>query len=986
MSRTQTCVVVATLMLLVPITALAQLTIQGRVTDERGEPLIAANVLVKGTTLGAATDTDGRYTILVPSPAAETVVQARFVGYKTAEQTVRQTSGIVEVNFALETDVLMFDEIVVTGMSAAASRRQLGNAVSTVNIREIEQSGATAIDQALSGKLPGALVQQNSGNPAGGITVRLRGTGTVLGTADPLYIVDGVIVNNDSPILIDLGGGAQNRLVDINPHDIERIEVVKGAAAAALYGSRANNGVVQIFTKRGLPGRLKVTYSSKFTTSAVRKTLDVNMAPVDNQGNKNPDGSDVKRYDWQDFIFRTAVGTDQYLSISGGTGNTRYFASGSYLSNQGVVKGTLFQRFNGRARLNQVLSDWATVSVGASYAYSKSDDVPQGGLTSNYGALTGFIFGPNTFDPRPDPQTGEYPNLGILANPVEVIDRYDFGQRVNRTITDAQLTLTPLSGLSIDYTLGVDSYNQTATAFIPIGTSAPGLAQGFSRRAERQFLQINNDLNFRLQKSLSPSLQSTTLLGLTLQYENAETFSAQSTELSPVSEIVPSGAFQTIGEFRAETVIYGIFAQQTFGLNDRLFLTVTGRLDASSRFGKDERWQFYPKASASYLISDEAFWRDSGIGGLFPSFKLRAALGASGGLTAIGPFDRFTNYIPVSYNDKAGLRPSTQLGGVDIKPERQREIEVGADFSLLTDRLAFEFTYYDQHTTDLLLEREIALSTGFLNRLQNVGTLDNRGVELLVRALPVDNPGLRWTSTFTFSSNRNEVNGIEGGLLIIPQSFGLVAAINGEPLGVFRGTAFARNPDGSLLLTPDGLPQREREGRDANGQPTGDLVRKIIGDPNPDFTASLINEFDIGRRLSVRTQFDAVVGNDVFNFTRRLAALGVFGTLKDYEKELNGELPAGYNAAVFNIFENWIEDGSFVKLRELSISYTLFPRQYGINSLRLSLIARNLFSIDGYSGYDPEINVAGQRTAVRGFDFVEVPIPRTFTFGVSFDF
>lgn len=973
MFKTQRLLGAVAILLWLPAFAFGQLTIQGKVTDERDEPLVAANVLVVGTNRGAATDDQGEFRIFLPAPKGPTVIEVSYLGYKTVRRTVTETSGIVDLNFRLAVDVLQLNEIVVTGTSVPSAKRQLGNAISTVSARELEFTGSSAIDRALSGKIAGALIQQNSGNPAGGVTVRLRGTSTVLGSADPLYIIDGVIVNNDSPVLIRLGGYAQNRLVDLDPNDIERIEVVKGAAAAALYGSRANNGVVQIFTKRGRVGRPRITFSQRLTTYSVRKTLDVNMAPVDNKGDKNPDGSDVKRYDWQDYIFHTGVGVEQYLSLSGGSGGTRYFASGSHLGNQGVVRQTFFRRFTGRANVDQVLSRWATLSVGASYTNNNSHEVPNGGLASNYGALTGFIFGPNTFDPRPDPKTGVYPNKGILANPVEVIDRYRFRQSLNRFIGSAKLNLTPLKGLSMDYTLGVDTYSQIALAFIPIGTSAPGLSKGFSRRAERDFLQVNNDLNVRYQRSLSDRIQSTTLVGATMQYEKSSTFSAESRELSPVSEIVPSGSQQAIGEFRRRVVIYGIFGQQTFGIANRLYLTGAARFDASSVFGEKNRWQFYPKASASYLLSEENFWRNSGLSKLIPSLKLRASIGASGGLTAIGPFDRFTNYNPVSYDSKAGLIASTQIGGADIKPERQREIELGTDISFFSDRLGVEFTWYNQHTTDLLLFRSVSPTTGFLTKLENVGTMDNKGVEILLRALPFDRTNFRWNTAVTFSTNRNKVNGIEGDILILPSSFGQVAAINGQPLGVFYSSAFKRDANGNIVKDENGIPQRAED-------------RKIIGDPNPDFTASLINEFEIHKNWSVRAQFDAVVGNDVFNFTRRLASLFVFGTLKDYERELRGELPKGYNAATFRIFENWIEDGSFVKLRELSVAYTLHPRNLGVRSVRLSLIGRNLFSIDSYSGYDPEINVGGQRTAVRGFDFVEVPIPRSFSFGVTFNF
>ncbi len=949
------------------VLAQSELVIKGQVTDENGEPLPAANILVKGTQYGTITDDDGAYILSIPAPEGEIIIEAYYIGYQTGQQTVSPTSGTVTVNFALKLDAVQGDEIVVTGTSIATARKQLGNAVATVDVKEIRESGARSLDQALSGKIPGAFVQQNSGNPAGGISVRLRGTGTVLGSADPLYIVDGVIVNNDSPVLLLLGGYAQNRLVDINPEDIERIEVVKGAAAAALYGSRANNGVIQIFTKRGRQGRPRITYSSKMLFNSLRKKFPVNMYPYKMVGDSLVP---VQRYDWQDFIFQTGIGNEHYLSVAGGTPTTSYFASGSYFSNEGIIKNSNFKRASARIRVDQVLNSWANLTVSGNYIYSWSHEIPNGGLASNYGALTGFIFGPNTIDPRPDPVTGKYPKP-ILANPLEVIDKFDFNQRINRFIGSAKLILTPFKGWSFDYTLGIDTYDQDATAFIPIGTTAPGLANGFSRHAKYDVLQLNNDVNLRYQTTIGRSIESTTLLGGTLQYERFQTLAAEAKDLSPVVQIVPGGATQAIGESRGERVIYGFFAQQTFGFKNRLFATFAGRLDASSVFGENERWQFYPKASFSYVLSEENFWKDGALGNYLPFFKLRASVGESGGLTAIGPYDRFTKYVPVSYDSKSGLIPSTQLGAEDIRPERQREVELGIDFGLWHNRIGVEFTYYNQNTTDLLLFRTIAPSTGFTRKLQNVGTLKNQGIELLVRAIPVDNAKVRWTSTITYARNRNEVSGIEEDILRFSSGWGLVAAANGYPLPVLYGTRYERNPDGSIKLDADGLPVRAAE-------------RGIIGDPNPDWTGSWINEFRIMKNWSVRVQLDAVWGQDVLNFTRRLGSLFVFGTSKDYEKELRGELPPGYTRRVFGIFEHWVEDGSFVKLRELSLSYTWYPKRFTtVKSVRFSLIGRNLFSWDNYSGFDPEVNVGGQRTVVRGFDFLEVPIPRTIQLGIT---
>lgn len=969
-------------LLLLPVLVNAQevrYTISGSVVEARtGDPLAGANIRFQNLVIGTSSNADGSFEFNANLEPGTYNLRITFLGFRQVQREIElgDDTSINLGTIEMDVDIIGSEEVVITGASALTSKKQLGNSISTINASELESTGASQIDQALAGKISGALIQQNSGNPAGGISVRLRGTSTFLGQASPLYIVDGVIVNNDSPELIDVGGTSTNRLVDLNPNDIERIEVVKGAAAAALYGSRANNGVVQIFTKKGTSGEPRITYSSKINVDNVRKTLDVNMAMneqgqfLDNSGNV----LDGERYDFQDFIFRTAVGSDQYLSISGGSGDTRYFMSGAYKSNQGIIEASNFKRATTRLNLDQVLNNWANISVNLSYTNSRSHEVPNGGLNSSYGALTGFIFGPNTFDPRPDPVSGEFPNNTALANPLEVIERYDFNQEVNRVLGSAMLTLTPMDGLSIDHTIGVDTYSQVATAFIPAGTSAPGLTQGFGRRSEREFFQVNNDLNIRYQRSLTPSIESTSLVGGTLQYENSETIGIQAEEFTLGSQVVTGGAnFAQPGEFRSEIVIYGVFAQQTFGFDEKYFLTGAGRFDASSVFGDDERWQFFPKISGSYLVSEEDFWQDSGISDIFSSLKFRASLGASGGQTAIGAFDRFNTFSPASVNGRSALLPSTQRGALDVKPERQRELELGFDASLFDERLAVEFTWYDQHTDDLLLFRTTAPSTGFLSQLGNFGELDNKGIELLLKGVPVNNERVQWISTLTFSANENEISGIEGGTLIIPESFGQVAAINGEPLGVFFSDAFERDANGDIVF-------------DGNDLPVEAPDDQIIGDPNPDWNGSFINEVNLGQSWNFRAQFDVSYGNDVFNFTERLGSLGAFGTMETYERELEGDLPAGYNARVFGIFENWIEDGSYIKLRELSASYTLSPDFIGLQSVRFSVVGRNLFSIDSYNGYDPETNVAGQRTAVRGFDFVQVPIPRSFIFGVTANF
>ncbi|MFC7668135.1 SusC/RagA family TonB-linked outer membrane protein [Hymenobacter humi] len=807
--------------------------------------------------------------------------------------------------------------------------------------------------------------------------------------------------------MLDLGGYAQNRLVDISPNDIERIEVIKGAAAAAIYGSRASNGVVQIFTKRGKEGTPQVTVGSQFMVSQLRKKLAYNNYPFrfatiggTDLANADLTQTPVTRYDLQDEIFRTAIGTDDYVSVSGGGGGTKYFASGNYFRNQGIVKNTDFNRGGGRLRLEQTIGTKARLSVGANYNLSHSSELPNGGINEAYGVLTGFIFANNYINPAPDPNTGRYPSTAAnitRTNPLEAINRFDFQQRTSRFIGDAQLNLTPFAGFSVDYVLGYDASTQVASGFIPSGSTAPTFTTGLARRADLTTILVNNDLTFSYKRDLTENFNSTTTVGGTLQYQRGFSTGIQSIGLAPGIVTTATGTVAGSGEFRNERTIRGAFVQQTFGLLNRFYLTGALRVDAASVYGPKVRTQVYRKGSFSYVLSETDFWKNGPLSRLVPQLKLRASYGEAGNLTAIESYQRFTNYDPVALGTQPGLAPSTLQGNKSLGPERQREIEAGVDASFLGDRVGIEFSVYDKKVFDLILRRDLALSSGFLTRIDNIGNMSNRGVELLVRATPVrSSGGLTWNVTGTFTHNKNRITGIPGGLVTFPNGFGLVAAVEGRPLGTYYGTYSARRPDGSLLLTPGGLPQRERgiQGtfgaantpqRGADGQPSGTLLNGVLGDPNPRYVASLINEVAF-KNLSLRVQFDTQQDFSVFNFTERVGSRETFGGLEIYEAELRGEKPKGTSVNEYTTFDKWVQDGSFVKLREASLSYLLKPKFLGLRDVRFSLTGRNLLVFTKYRGYDPEVNAAGQSNAVRGFDFVEVPIPRSASLGFTATF
>ncbi|MNM91072.1 TonB dependent receptor [compost metagenome] len=385
-------------------------------------------------------------------------------------------------------------------------------------------------------------------------------------------------------------------------------------------------------------------------------------------------------------------------------------------------------------------------------------------------------------------------------------------------------------------------------------------------------------------------------------------------------------------------------------------------------------------------MSNEQFWQNSAINNVLSSFKIRASYGQSGNLTALSPFDRYTNYSPFNTGGINGIIPTDRMGNEGIKPERQEEFEIGTDLSMFRDRLGLEFSYYRKNVKDLLLDINLTPSTGYSVQFANIGTMTNRGMEFLLRGVPVLKENFKWNITAVYSRNKNVVNNVPGGILMYTAGFGQVAAVNGSPLGAFYATYFARNEDGSIYHNAAGLPTTAKVGKDNNGVPTGATLKKVIGDPNPDWTGSLINEINVGSKWTFRAQLDAVVGQDVFNFTRRVGDRDLYGGLAGYEPELRGEVPKGTSAALFSIMENWIEKGSFVKVREVSASYNWARPNSKIKNIRFSLAGRNLFSFDNYSGWDPEINAAGQSNAVRGFDFVEVPLPRQVIAGVNLTF
>lgn len=986
-------------------------TITGKVTDESNQPIPGAGIKIQNTNFAVATNTDGSYSLSADLAPGNYQLVFSYIGYKSVIKPITLgANAAVNIDAGLAADAVGLDEVIVTGTSQGTTRKQLGSYVSTVKGDDLNKAPSGNALASLQGKTPGAQISQNSGDPAGGISVRLRGVSSVNSSSEPLYIIDGVIVNNSTTRVTNTSGNydgtnfigniGQNRMVDINPADIDRVEVLNGAAAAAIYGSRANAGVIQIFTKRGKTGTPQVSFNTSLIISELRKQIDVNQSPTKFGGSVDLVTQDVlspalttttpvTRYNYQDYIFHTGVGTDNSVSLSGGSENTKFYTSASYFSNQGIIKNTDFKRINFRANIDQVINKWAKATAGFNYIHSNANEKPDG--NSFFSPMNSVTIIGNFHDIFTRDALGNLKSVGERGrvNPVSVIEDIKQRQFTNRIIANAGLKLTPVKNLTIDYTMGLDNSIQNGTTFIPPfaynvstgfyggGPTLDPSLNGYASAANATTTLFNNELNFTYDAKISDLLSSTTQVGGSYQYQKDLYSLLNGRGLAPFVQVVNGASTQLPNvDSRSEFSISGAYLQQNFKYKDHLFLTGAIRVDQSTVFGEDNRTQFYPKANISYVLSSADFWKDLGVSSWWNAFKLRAAYGESGNLTGIGAYDRFNVYSPGALNSKTSLTSLATLANTNVKPERQRELEIGTDMSFFNNRLGLTFSYYDKRVKDLLLGVVIAPTMGYSSLLNNIdGTLKNKGVELMLTGTPLKTKDFSWTSTVIFNRNRNKIIGSGAQRLLSTNAGAPVSITDGYPVGVFYGTFFERNSDGTIATNAAGIPLTA-------GQAANNIQRKVIGDPNPDYTGSFVNDFTY-KKLSLHIQLDAVQGGDVWNADWRTRQ-GV-GNGKVAEAEQMGQLPRGYVAGVYNVEEWRIDDGSFVKLREISLSYN-FGQVKFVKNLAVNFSGRNLFSWDNYKGYDPELNSGGQSTILRNIDFGSVPIPRTFSFGLQAKF
>ncbi|MFQ5753163.1 MAG: SusC/RagA family TonB-linked outer membrane protein, partial [bacterium] len=704
------------------------LEITGMVTEMvNGEGLPGANIAVKGTTLGTASDANGNFSIRLRNFTEATLVVS-FIGYKTAEVNV--TSSTSNLNISLEEDVLKTSEVIVTGLATSVKRRNLANSVGTVSAKELVPAPAQTLERAMNGKMAGITVSQNTGAPGGGIYVNLRGTSTIEGSTEPLYIVDGVIINNSAIQsgldLVSLAAAAgsprpqgqpTNRIADINPNDIENIEVLKGPSAAAIYGSKASNGVIIITTKQGIAGKTKIDVTQQFGFSNILREIGVRKFTPETAEALQEGGAALLakngNIDHENELFgETGFLNETTLSVRGGNERTQFYVGGLFQDEDSIVKHTGYQKYSAKANVNHKISDRLRISAFTTFARTESDRSITG--NENRGATTlgfGLAFTPSFIDLRPQNVGGtlvfpDNPSAG--SNPLHTIEVLTNNEVVYRTIGSARLNWSIIKSQqqALDFILqaGVDFFSMENKVISPpelqFERQKDLSTRGQAINGETESTNSNLYLHLSHSYSTPSNLIFRTSAGVQFENQNRNNLLVQSQGLvagqNNADQAASSIAFQTVEKQRER----GFFVQEEVDLSEKIYLTAGLRGDASSANGNTDKLFLFPKASASIRLSQYGI-----LTSVANELKLRAAYGETGNLP--GPIAKFTSLTPENVGGIVGGINPTRRGAQDLKPERSKEIEVGLDAAFFSGNAVLEFSYYRQNISDLIFINEL---------------------------------------------------------------------------------------------------------------------------------------------------------------------------------------------------------------------------------------------------------------------------------------
>ena len=1027
--------------------ALAQRTVVGSITDSDGEALIGASVLVKGTTKGTVTDLDGKYSVEVPEGANTLVIS--YTGYESQE-VVLGASNVVNVTMA---EGVTLETAVVTALGISRQEKSLGYAVKKVEGEEVMKAGETNLVQGLAAKASGVQVIGSGGTPGASSKILIRGNATFTGENQPLFVVDGIPYDNqtsgsvagDYPFNANLSGvNNSNRALDINPADIESINILKGPAAAALYGTRAGNGVVLITTKKGRKG-VSVTFNSSVSFDEVNKLPELQNEFGQGTGggtlvNGQPMAEGVyvddfslswgprigspetpQAYDNFATYFETGTTYNNNLSVSLGNDNTTFRLSYGNTNQAGIVPNTDLNRNSFRLSADSKMGKFK-LSGTASYVNTKDTKAQNGSNLSgimlsllrmppSFNILGGE--GPNGYD---NPDGSSYNYFSLYDNPLWSANNNSLTGNVNRITGGITGTYSFTNWLDLTARLSADNYTDERKQIFAVGAQDPPAPVGEVWENSKTWFEMNADVFLSARHDFSDNINAVFTLGSNLNHRSDEDLFARGRNLAvPGFYNLSNASDLYTSQTTIERRLAGVFFDLNVGFSDMFYVGVSGRNDWASTFGADAREKgfFYPAVNASWVFSELI-----GSNDLLSFGKLRLSW-AQVGIEPppyrtvtyyVAPFvtDGFTDGLSFPYNGQNGFGLSSALGNVDLEPEVNTTYEAGVELKLFGNRISLDLNYYQSTSSNLLVNRPIASSTGFETVFQNFGEMVNKGWEIELGARILDYRNFSWDISGNFNRNVNEVTELAEGVdeINIETAFASIGsfAIKGQPYGALYATKWLRDANGNLMIR-------------SNGIPAIDPARGNVGNPYPDWLMGIRNTFNVFG-LGISGLLDIREGGDLWNGT--LARIHRFGTTKaSAERDRTYVIPGvkitGTDAegnpitdgtpndiavSANSYFSNYlgdsgsaateqaVQDGSWIRLRELTVNYP-FPKlsKSGfVKGLNLYFTGRNLWLQTDYEGVDPETSLTGAGSNVGGFDYFNMPSTKSYIIGLDVTF
>ena len=974
-------------------------TISGTISDQDGVPLPGVNILVKNTTIGTQSDFDGNYSI---QASKEQTLVFSYLGERTVERTVGDSDTI---DIQMEEDASQLEEVIVVGYGSQSKRKVTDN-IATISSDQLNEIPTPSLQSALTGKAAGVRITQINGKVEGGIKVRVRGVATISSSQEPLYVIDGVPISNDDESIND---SPINPLVSINPNDIESIQVLKDASSAAIYGARGTNGVVLITTKQGKEGRTKVSVNSSYGWSTATNRVDflnaaqyrelflesgLNNGFTEEEMQETFDGYANGQTgvdtDWLDLALVDGSIQDLGVSVSGGSEKTRFYLSTGYNKTEGIVRGNVLERYSLRGNMDHDISDKFTTGLNASISKSKINRLSNdNAFATPLQAIAQVPLSPAYLEDgiTPNNESTEYYNF--------LTEEFNGSFETNlwRIIANTYLQYQIVPELNFRTEVGYDFGTQLAERFSGSLTESASVGGfGTANAVETEKYVLSN--YFTYDQTFAETFDVEATVGMSfeeskrrLQSIQAQGFPSDDLQtLNSASEIVAGGSSRTTFNFLS------YFGRANLAIANKYLVKGSIRYDGSSRFGAENRFGFFPAASAGWIVSEENFLSESEILSLL---KIRGSWGITGN-AGIGDFASLSLFQGSPYDQRAALAP-TQLGNPDVKWEKTTQVDAGIDFGFFSNRISGEVDYYIKTTDDLLLNEPIPGTTGFVNITRNVGELQNKGFEFVLNTKNIQTEDFRWNTSINLSTLDNEVISLPGGDIIEGRNI----VREGETLSSFYLVEYAgvdpANGDALFVLNT------ENADGTLNKDTTDDFnlaERIVVASPYPTLTAGLssnLNYKNLDFSFTFQGEWGASIYNDGGRFQSGNARFFDNQTVDQLNRwQQPGDITNVPQARLFSTngqqpSTRYLDGSDFIRLRNLNLGYTIpkeVTQKFYVDRLRIYFSGFNLLTFTDYAGFDPESTAdfnAAQSNIQVGVDFYSAPPAKTYTLGVNID-